>query len=178
MKISKQKPKNAEAETQSGIPSGITSGESGSKSSNAEKAKQIYDLGLSKRSLSTLERLSVQELDFILREGRDPAKDEISKKTIESSKEVVNAYISSLEAIKQARANEPLNEGLKNIAQAQSGSLGEIVGASAGNRVSLALLIFASLALALDSLIGFDNVKKFFSKKKQKDDKLADEVKK
>lgn len=178
MKIAKQKPKNAEAESQSGIPSGITSGESSSKNSNTEKAKQIYELGLSKRSLSTLERLSSQELDFILREGRDPAKDELSKKTIESSKEVVNAYISSLEAIKQARANESLNEGLKNIAQAQSGSLGEIVGANAGNRVSLALLIFASLALALDSLIGFDTIKKFFSKRKQKSDKSDDEVKK
>ena len=170
MKIAKEKPKNTDAESQSGIPSGIPSVNQSGANSNIEKAKKIYEEGLSKRSLSTLERLSSQELDFILREGRDPAKDEISKKTIESSKEVVSAYISSLEAIKQARANEPLNEGLKNIAQAQSGSLGEIVGVNAGNRVSLALLIFASLALALDSLIGFDNIKKFFSKKKPKED--------
>ncbi|MDE7236073.1 MAG: hypothetical protein K2N45_05560 [Helicobacter japonicus] len=178
MKIAKKTPKIAETESQSGIPSGIPSGDSGSKNSNTDKARQIYEQGLSKRSLSTLERLSGQELDFILREGRDPAKDEISKKTIESSKEVVSAYISSLEAIKQARANEPLNEGLKTIAQAQSGSLGEIVGANAGNRVSLALLIFASLALALDSLIGFDNIRKFFGKKRQKDSKNNDEDKK
>lgn len=171
MKIMLKKPKNTEAESKSGIPSGIPSGDSGGalkENTNLAKAQKIVDFGYSKRSLSTLERLSAQELDFILREKRDPEKDELSKKTIESSKEVINAYISSLEAIKQARVNESLNQGLKTIAQTQSGALGEYVGTNTGGKVSLALLIVASVALAIDSIFGLDNLKNMFSKKDKK----------
>lgn len=171
MKIMPKKPKNTEAESKSGIPSGIPSGDSSGalkENTNLAKAQKIVDLGYSKRSLSTLERLSTQELDFILREKRDPEKDEISKKTIESGKEVINAYLSSLEAIKQARANESLNQGLKTIAQTQSGALGEYVGTNTGGKVSLALLIFASIALAIDSIFGLDNLKNIFTKKENK----------
>lgn len=172
MKITAKKPKNAEAESKSGISSGIPSGDSGGaikENTNLSKAQKIVELGYSKRSLSTLERLSAQELDFILREKRDPEKDELSKKTIESSKEVINAYISSLEAIKRARANQGLNQGLKTIAQAQSGALGEYVGTNTGGKVSLVLLILASVALAIDSIFGLENIKNFFSKKDKKE---------
>lgn len=165
MKITAKKPLNTQAESKSGIPSGDSSGDSSVKISsvekentNQQKARKIVELGYSKRSLSTLERLSAQELDFILREKRDPAPDEISKKSIESSKEIVKAYISTLEAIKQERAKEPLNKGLKTIAESQSGALGEFVGTQAGGRVGLALLIISAIALAIDSFLGFERL--------------------
>lgn len=182
MKITLKKPKNTEAESKSGIPSGIQSGIPSGDSSgvskentNLAKAQKIVDLGYSKRSLSTLERLSAQELDFILREKRDPEKDELSKKTIESSKEVVKAYIESLEAIKQARANESLNKGLVTLAQSNSTALSEVVGTNTGGRVGLIILTITSIALALDSIIGFDRLKKMFSKKNKETKKAANE---
>lgn len=170
MKITLKKPRNTEAESKSGIPSGIPSGDSSGVSkenTNLAKAQKIVDLGYSKRSLSTLERLSAQELDFILREKRDPEKDELSKKTIESSKEVVKAYIETLETIKQARVNEGLNKGLVTLAQSNSTALSEVVSSNTGGRVGLIILVVASIALAIDSVIGFDRLKKMFSKEKK-----------
>lgn len=170
MKITLKKPKKTAAESKSGIPSGIPSGDSSGVSkenTNVAKAQKIVDLGYSKRSLSTLERTSTQELDFILREKRDPEKDEISKKTIESSKDVVKAYIETLETIKQARANESLNKGLVTLAQSNSTALSEVVSSNTGGRVGLIILVTTSVALAIDSVIGFDRLKKMFSKEKK-----------
>lgn len=178
MKIMPKNAQNTAADSKSGVRNGDSSGvRSGIKTeqisevtkenSNQAKARKIHALGYSQRSLSTLERLSSVELDFILREQRDPKPDELSKRSIESSKEIVSAYITALEAIKQGRANEPLNKGLKTIAEAQSGALGEYVGANAGGKVGLAMLIFAAIALAIDSFLGFENVKKWFSRDKQ-----------
>lgn len=171
MKIMPKKPKNTEAESKSGIQSGIPSGTK-SENTNIAKAQKIYEAGYSKRELSTLQRLSAQELDFILREKRDPEQNEISKKTIESSKEVVKAYIESLEAIKQARANESLNKGLVTLAQSNSTALSEVVGTNTGGRVGLIILTITSIALALDSIIGFDRLKKMLSKENKETKKV------
>lgn len=167
MKINAKKPQKTQVESNvsnsSGVQSGVQSGVK-SENTNLAKAQKIYEAGYSKRELSTLQRLPAQELDFILREKRDPEPNEISKKTIESSKEVVKAYIESLEAIKQARANESLNKGLVTLAQSNSTALSEVVGTNTGGRVGLIILIVTSIALAIDSVVGFDRVKKMFSK--------------
>ena len=176
VKVTAKKPQNTQAESKSGVSSGVSSGvktEPKSENTNLAKAQKIYDLGYSKRELSTLQRLSSQELDFILREKRDPEPNEISKKTIESSKEVVRAYIESLEAIKQTRCDEGLNKGLVTLAQSNSTALSEFVSTSAGSRVGLILLILASVALTIDSIVGFDKVKKIFGKKTEAKEKEA-----
>lgn len=168
MKINAKKPEKTQVESNmsnsSGVQSGVQSGVKG-ENTNIAKAQKIYEAGYSKRELSTLQRLPAQELDFILREKRDPEPNEISKKTIESSKEVVKAYIESLEAIKQARANEGLNKGLVTLAQSNSTALSEVVGTNTGGRVGLIILTVTSIALAVDSIIGFDRLKKMFSKR-------------
>lgn len=178
MKINAKAPKKTQVESNvsnsSGVQSGVQSGVK-NENTNMAKAQKIYEAGYSKRELSTLQRLPAQELDFILREKRDPEPNEISKKTIESSKEVVKAYIESLEAIKQARVNESLNKGLVTLAQSNSTALSEVVGTNTGGRVGLIILTITSIALALDSIIGFDRLKKMFSKEK-KEAKKEDSV--
>lgn len=173
MKIKPKMPQNAEAESKSGVPSGAPSGVPSEDSnlkknedSNVAKAQRIVDLGYSTRKLSTLERLPTQELDFILREKRDPEKNEISKKTIEASKEVVEAFLEINEAVKQGLYGEPLNPTLKRVIQSQNTALSEIVPMGAGGKVGLVLLITASIALMVDSLYGLNRIKKLFVKEK------------
>ncbi|WP_300447576.1 hypothetical protein [Helicobacter mastomyrinus] len=163
MKLTHKKPQNPQAESKSGITGGIPSGDSsGGKSgdSNLAKAQKIHDLGYSQRSLSTLERLSSQELDFILREKRDPQKDELSRKTIESSKEIVKGFVSTCEALKKARVNEPLNPGIKVMVESNQSALAEYVSVGAGGKVGLILLILSSIAMIIDSAIGFEKLKR------------------
>lgn len=168
MKLSNKKPQKPQVESVAsetkGIPSGAPSGIK-NENTNIAKAQKIYEAGYSKRELSTLQRLPAQELDFILREKRDPEPNEISRKTVESSREVVRAYIESLETIKQARANESLNKGLVTLAQSNATALSEMVGTNTGGRVGLAILLVASIALAIDSIVGFDRLKNLFAKK-------------
>lgn len=171
MKITQKKPQNPQTETKSVTPNGISSGDSSgvkNENSNIAKAQKIYDLGYSSRSLSTLERLSAQELDFILREKRDPQKDEISRKTIESSKEIVRGFVSTCEAVKKARVNEPLNSGIKVMVESNQNALAEYVSVGAGGKVGLILLILSSIAMIIDSAIGFEKFKKA-NKEPQKD---------
>lgn len=165
MKIKVKKPLNAESVKASNIPSGNPSGNK-SADSNVEKAQKIIDLGYSKRSQSTLERLSKEELEFILKNKRDPEKDELSKDSLDASKEIVSGYIQVCEAVKSARCDEPLNKTFIKICQAQDKALCELVGASAKGKTALILLSIAMIALLIDACIGFDVIKERFAKKK------------
>lgn len=167
MKIKPKKPLDAVAESKSGIPHGDSSGDSsGAKNgdSNTAKAKKIFDLGYSQRSLATLERLPKAELDFILKNKRDPQSDELSKESIKASKEIIKGYIDVCDTIKQARCNELLNPALSKLALTQDTALSEIVSSGASGKTGLAILIISLLALAIDAIIGIDKAKKLLKK--------------
>lgn len=163
--------KKPQAESNSVNRAGAESGTRNELKTNLEKATFIVENGYSKRSITTLERLNAKELDFIIENKRDPEANEISKKTIEASKEITKGYISILESIKETRAKEPLNQGVKSMLEKNDTALSEYVGASTHGKISIFLYIASALLLLIDSLIGFDKVKSFVSKEKAKEKK-------
>lgn len=170
--------KNTQTDSKNVNRQGIESGNRNELKTNLEKATFIVENGYSKRSITTLERLNVKELDFIIENKRDPEANEISKKTIEASKEITKGYISILESIKETRANEPLNQGVKSMLEKNDTALSEYVGASTHGKISIFLYIASAVLLLIDSLIGFDKVKGFVSKEKaKKEDKKDNEAK-
>lgn len=169
-RVQKQ-PRKPQTDSQNVNRNGTESGIRNELKTNLDKATFIVENGYSKRSITTLERLNVKELDFIIENKRDPESNEISKKTIEASKEITKGYISILESIKETRANEPLNKGVKAMLEKNDTALSEYVGTSTQGKISIGIYVISAVLLLIDSLIGFDKIKGFVSKEKAKDDK-------
>lgn len=180
MKLKPKKPLDIEAESNNGNPSGISSGDSSVKKSddsNIAKAKKIYDLKYSQRSLSTLERLSKSELDFILKHKRDPLPDELSKESIKASKEIIKGYVDICDTIKEARCNDKINPALSKLALSQDTALSEIVSSGASGKTGIVILVICMILIAVDSLFGIDKLRDMFKKSEPTKDAKSNEAK-
>ena len=129
---------------------------------NVEKAKYIYTNSLSERALSTLERLSAQELDFIIENKRDPAGDEFDKNNAKFAKELISNVINGLESIYEARGEKGgLNKGTKAFTLSQAEALAPYLNSNKAGIVGVAFLAFGLCLLTVQAVWGFDNFKKW-----------------
>ncbi len=138
---------------------------------NTEKARYIFERGFSLRALSTLERLSTQELDFILENERDPEAGELDKNSAKFAKELIANIIKGLESIHEARGyTGGLNKSNKAFAESQAESLAPFLDSSKSKYFGLGFLVFAMSLLTMQAVFGnFDNFKKWLKSKFRKD---------
>lgn len=141
---------------------------------NVDKARYIFEMRYSERALSTLERLSTQELDFILENKRDPAPDEFDKNNAKFAKELVSNVIQGLESIYEARGESGgLNKATKAFTLSQAESLAPYLNSNRAGVVGVCFLAFGLCLLSIQAVWGFDNFKKwvkgFWSEKSSKD---------
>ena len=138
---------------------------------NTEKARYIFERGFSLRALSTLERLSTQELDFILENERDPEAGELDKNSAKFAKELIANIIKGLESIHEARGyTGGLNKSNKAFAESQAESLAPFLDSSKSKYFGLGFLVFAMSLLTMQAIFGnFDNFKKWLKTKFRKE---------
>lgn len=129
---------------------------------NVDKARHIFEMKYSERALSTLERLSTQELDFILENKRDPAPDEFDKNNAKFAKELVNNVIQGLESIYEARGETGgLNKATKAFTLSQAECLAPYLNSNKAGIVGVCFLAFGLCLLSIQAVWGFDNFKKW-----------------
>ena len=138
---------------------------------NTEKARYIFERGFSVRALSTLERLSTQELAFILENERDPEAGELDKNSSKFAKELIANIVKGLESIHEARGyTGGLNKSNKAFAESQAESLAPFLDSSKSKYFGLGFLVFAMNLLTMQAFFGnFDNFKKWLRSKFRKD---------
>lgn len=129
---------------------------------NVDKARYAFEMRYSERALSTLERLSTQELDFILENKRDPAPDEFDKNNAKFAKELVSNVIQGLESIYEARGESGgLNKATKAFTLSQAESLAPYLNSNRAGVVGVCFLAFGLCLLSIQAVWGFDNFKKW-----------------
>ena len=129
---------------------------------NVDKARHIFEMRYSERALSTLERLSTQELDFILENKRDPAPDEFDKNNAKFAKELISNVIQGLESIYEARGESGgLNKATKAFTLSQAESLAPYLNSNRAGVVGVCFLAFGLCLLSIQAVWGFDNFKKW-----------------
>lgn len=152
------------ADKKNGKINGETSGE---KTNTLEaKAEFIIKNGLSKKSFSTLSRMSHAELDAIIANRGDEVLEEAPTASTESVKIVLENYINICEAIKEARTGEKIEQNIKNLALK---SAPHIATKAPASTINILIIIGGLIALGLvlvDGVIGIKNFKKFIKKDK------------
>lgn len=129
---------------------------------NVDKARYIFEMKFSDRALSTLERLSTQELDFILENKRDPEPNEFDKNNAKFAKDLINNVIQGLESIYEARGESGgLNKATKAFTLSQAESLAPYLNSSKAGVVGVCFLAFGLCLLSIQAVWGFDNLKKW-----------------
>lgn len=129
---------------------------------NVDKARHIFEMRYSERALSTLERLSTQELDFILENKRDPAPDEFDKNNAKFAKDLISNVIQGLESIYEARGESGgLNKATKAFTLSQAESLAPYLNSNRAGVVGVCFLVFGLCLLTIQAVWGFDNFKKW-----------------
>lgn len=129
---------------------------------NVDKARYIFEMKYSERALSTLERLSTQELDFILENKRDPSPDEFDKNNAKFAKELVSNVIQGLESIYEARGETGgLNKATKAFTLSQAECLAPYLNSNKAGIVGVCFLAFGLCLLSIQAVWGFDNFKKW-----------------
>lgn len=145
----------------------INGKESGEKTNTLEaKAEFIIKNGLSKKSFSTLSRMSHAELDAIIANMGDEVLEEAPTASTESVKIVLENYINICEAIKEARTGEKIEQNIKNLALK---SAPHIATKAPAATINILIIIGGLIALGLvlvDGVIGIKNFKKFIKKDK------------
>lgn len=137
-------------------------GEPSELKTNVDKARYIFEARYSERALSTLERLSTQELDFILENKRDPEPNEFDKNNAKFAKELVSNVIQGLESIYEARGESGgLNKATKAFTLSQAESLAPYLNSSKAGVVGVCFLAFGLCLLSIQAVWGFDNFKKW-----------------
>lgn len=137
-------------------------GEPSELKTNVDKARYIFEAKYSERALSTLERLSTQELDFILENKRDPEPNEFDKNNAKFAKELVSNVIQGLESIYEARGESGgLNKATKAFTLSQAESLAPYLNSSKAGVVGVCFLAFGLCLLSIQAVWGFDNFKKW-----------------
>lgn len=130
-----------------------------------KKAEFIINNGLSKKSFSTLSRMSHAELDAIIANRGEEVLEEAPTASTESVKIVLENYINICEAIKEARTGEKIEENIKNLALK---SAPHIATKAPAATINILIIIGGIIALGLvliDSIFGVKNLKNIFKNK-------------
>lgn len=136
---------------------------------NKEKAQFILNNGFSNKSLSTLERMSKEELDQIIQNERDLEKDELKKDDKEATKTLITQLLDFLDTYKKERTKQGISAPLKSFIIKNSENL-SFANARVSGAVGLGLAGICMLIVCIDSLIGFDKLKEKIAQKKAKDE--------
>lgn len=132
---------------------------------NKELASYIVQMGFSTRAESTLSRLSKEELLLIIANKNDEIKGDLNKTNIESASELVKIFIDFMDEIHKSRDGKENNLTLKNFTQKQSISVSPLLNNLSVSNYGVIALVIGCLVIAVDSIVGFANVKKLFIKK-------------
>ena len=136
---------------------------------NKEKAQFILNNGFSSKSLSTLERMSKEELDSIIQNERDLEKDELKKEDKEATKTLITQLLDFLDTYKKERTKQGISAPLKSFIVKNSENL-SFANAKISGAVGLGLAGVCMLIVCIDSLIGFDKLKERITQKKVKNE--------
>ena len=136
---------------------------------NKEKAEFIIQNKYSKRAKTTLERLTADELDWIIENKRDPEADEFNQTDNEAIKELANSLINFLDDFKKARTKDEkgINPALKTFILKNTDKISKFTNAKITGILGVILLIMAIVVLIVDSLVGFDLVKRLLGIKNE-----------
>lgn len=133
---------------------------------NKEKAQYIREMGFSSRSQSTLERLSKEELDLIIKLERDIDKDDINKDDREATKSLISQILDFLNSYKKERCNKEINPALRGFIVKNSENI-NIVNTKTSGIIGIILISLAGVYVFLDSILGIEKVKEILMKRKQ-----------
>lgn len=130
-----------------------------------KKAEFIINNGLSKKSFSTLSRMSHAELDAIIANRGEEVLEEAPTASTDSVKIVIENYINICEAIKEARSGEKIEDNIKNLALKSAPNIATKAPAAT---INILIIIGGVIALGLvliDGIFGLNNLRNFFNKK-------------
>lgn len=131
---------------------------------NKEKAQYILENGFSSKSLSTLERMSKQELDLIIQNERDLEKDEFNKSDQEATKTLIQQFLDFLDAYKKERTGKGVSQPLKTFVVKNTETM-NFANAKVSGAIGIALAGLCMLGIAIDSLFGWDKLKEKLKEK-------------
>ena len=134
---------------------------------NKEKAAFIVEQGYSNRAQSTLERLTAEELDLIIKLERDPDKQELDLEGKEATANLIKSILDFLNNYKKERTGSEINPSLRNYIQNNTKEM-SIVNAKIGGLIGVGLICLVSLYVVIDSLLGSEKIKEWLFKKAKK----------
>lgn len=126
---------------------------------NKEKATFIIEQGYSSKSQTTLERLSKEELDLIIKNQRDLEKDELNKENREATSSLIENILDFLDSYKKERQGKGISAPIKSFIKKNSESL-DFANAKVSGSVAIALVGICFIGILVDSIIGWDTIKK------------------
>lgn len=133
---------------------------------NKEKAQYILENGFSSKSQSTLERMSKEELDLIIKLQRDLDKDEVNKEDREATAGLINNIMDFLNSWKKERSGKEINPALRGFISKNTQDL-SLVNTKISGVIGIVLIGLAGVYVFLDSIVGIDKVKEFILSKKK-----------
>lgn len=155
--------KDNESEPRDSAPQGVNYSEL----TNIELARIIKDNGFSERAESTLNRLSKDELIFIIKNQSDESLERVSKANVETANDIIGAVVDLLDEVHLARNGETNKESLKKFTQKQSVAISPYLNSLAYTNFGLFALGVGVALLTIDSFYGFDRVGRGLGFKKQ-----------
>lgn len=126
---------------------------------NKEKAQFILENGYSSRSQTTLERLSKDELDFIIKNQREPQAKEINTENKEATASLIQNVLDFLDTYKKDKQGKGISAPVKNFIIKNSESL-DFANAKVSGAVAVGLVAICFIGILVDSLVGWDTIKK------------------
>lgn len=134
---------------------------------NKEKAQYILDNGFSNKSLSTLERMSKEELDLIIKLQRDIDKEDINKEDREATRTLISQILDFLNSYKKERIGQEVNPAIRGFINKNTQDL-SIVDTKTSGIIGIILIALAGVYVFLDAIIGFDKIKEMFMNRARK----------
>lgn len=128
---------------------------------NKEMAEYILKMGFSEKKLSTLERLSKEELELIIQNERDVESQELQEQDDKIT--AVKSLLEFLDTCKKEREGKGISEGLKGYINKNAKSI-KIPSFKGIGLVSSFLLLVVIIYVAIDSVFGMQKVKELIKK--------------
>ncbi len=128
---------------------------------NKEMAEYILKMGFSEKKLSTLERLSKEELELIIQNERDIESQELQEQ--DDKVTAVKSLLEFLDTCKKEREGKGISEGLKGYINKNAKSI-KIPSFKGIGLVSSFLLLVVIIYVAIDSVFGMSKVKELVKK--------------
>lgn len=128
---------------------------------NKERAEYIVKMGFSEKKLSTLERLSKEELDLIIKNERDLDDTELQQEDDKTN--AIKSLLDFLDTCKKEREGKGISEGLKGYINKNAKSI-KIPNIKGIGLVSSFLLLAVIIYVAIDSILGINKLKELIKK--------------